>query len=310
MRPSSTPCRARQGARASGALCAVLAGAALPGCGQVRGAAEERIPGQRAAVAGATPAPAGADTLTGVTWIGVAVPGGGALAAAVARPRGAGPFPVVLVLHGSHGFAREYVRLARDLAREANVVAVAGCWFTGGAAAGARFVTPLACPEAPPMSVATSADARWADARPAVDALVGAARALPGVRADRVALVGHSRGGGTALQYAQALGDTRGVRATVLNSAGYPDDVVGRAPAVGVPLLMLHGTADAPADGGSAFTAVGRARAFEAALRAAGKDVEAVYVDGGTHNGLFASAAQYDASVARVAAFLRRRLEP
>jgi alpha-beta hydrolase superfamily lysophospholipase len=111
------------------------------------------------------------------------------------------------------------------------------------------------------------------------------------------------------LQFAQALGAMRGVRAVVLNSAGYPDDVVGRAPSVAVPVLMIHGTADAPADGGSAFTAVERARAFEAALRAVRKDVEAVYIDGGQHNGLFANAAQYDATVRCVAKFLRRHLE-
>jgi carboxymethylenebutenolidase len=250
------------------------------------------------------------DTISGVRWIRVAVEGGGSLTAAVARPDGDGPFPVVIVLHGSHGFAREYVRLARDLAHEARVVAVAGCWFTGGAEAGARFVTRIACPEAPPMSGATSIDARWADAREAVDALVEAARTLPGVRRDRVALVGHSRGGGTALQYAHALASKRGVRAVALNSTGYPDDVVARAPSLGVSVLVIHGTADAPADGGSALSAIARARAFEAALRGAGKDVEAMFIDGGGHNGLFASAAQYDASVARIAAFLRRTLAP
>ncbi|MGH7717973.1 MAG: dienelactone hydrolase family protein, partial [Gemmatimonadaceae bacterium] len=133
---------------------------------------------------------------------------------------------------------------------------------------------------------------------------------LPGVRSDRVALVGHSRGAGTALQYARALGEVRGVRAAVLNSAGYPDEVLAWAPAIGVPILIIHGTADAPGDGGTAVTAIERARAFEAALRAARKDVEAVYVEGGSHNGLFASPAQYDASVTRIAAFLRRRLPP
>ena len=261
----------------------------------------------RAQSPAATAAP---DTIAGVTWLRVPVSGGGNLIAAVARPTGDGPFPVAVVLHGSHGFAREYVRLARDLARDAGVVAVAGCWFAGGAEAGGRFVTRIACPEAPPMSVATSADARWADARAGVDALVEAARALPGVRRDRVALVGHSRGAGTALQYAHALADDRGIRAVALNSAGYPDDVVARAPSLGVPVLVIHGTADAPADGGSAFTAIARARAFEAALRAARKDVEAMFIDGGGHNGLFASAPQYDASVARIASFLRRTSGP
>src|SRR5215207_856931 len=56
--------------------------------------------------------PVGTETLR-VQWIKVAAPGYGPMLAAVARPSGAGPFPTVVVLHGSHGFAREYVHLAR-----------------------------------------------------------------------------------------------------------------------------------------------------------------------------------------------------
>ena len=52
-----------------------------------------------------------------VKWIRVAVPDRGVMLAAVARPSSAGPFPVVRVLHGTHGFARQYVQLAQDLAR-------------------------------------------------------------------------------------------------------------------------------------------------------------------------------------------------
>src|SRR5687767_12486797 len=57
-------------------------------------------------------APPGTEALT-VQWVHVAAPGVGVMLAAVARPSGAGPFPIVLLLHGSHGFAQEYVRLAR-----------------------------------------------------------------------------------------------------------------------------------------------------------------------------------------------------
>src|SRR5262245_55629778 len=60
-------------------------------------------------------APPGTETLA-VQWVQVAVPDMGVMLAAVARPSGAGPFPTVLLLHGSHGFAQEYVRLAQDLA--------------------------------------------------------------------------------------------------------------------------------------------------------------------------------------------------
>lgn len=57
-------------------------------------------------IVSATDAPAGTETLA-VPWFSVAVPDKGVMLAAVARPSGAGPFPAVLVLHGTHGFARQ-----------------------------------------------------------------------------------------------------------------------------------------------------------------------------------------------------------
>ncbi|MGH7718753.1 MAG: hypothetical protein ACREON_07920, partial [Gemmatimonadaceae bacterium] len=64
---------------------------ALSGCHHASSAQTGRVPAQRSGVSGATQAPPDADTITGVAWIRVAVPGGGVLAAAVARPEGAGP---------------------------------------------------------------------------------------------------------------------------------------------------------------------------------------------------------------------------
>ncbi len=72
---------------------------------------------------------AGTEPFT-VKWIRVAVPDRGVMLAAIGRPSGAGPFPVVLLLHGTHGFVPQYVQLAQDLAR-AGFLAVAGCWFSG-----------------------------------------------------------------------------------------------------------------------------------------------------------------------------------
>ena len=138
----------------------------------------------------------------------------------------------------------------------------------------------------------------------AVDALVRAVRTFPGVRADRVALFGHSRGGGAVLNYVLGEGD---VQAAVLNSAGYPPELTDRAAHLRVPILMLHGTLDNPSDGGSAMTDVRMARAFEAGLRRAGRPVDAVYYEGG-HNSIFTSAAQRDNEVQRIAAFLRRHV--
>ena len=169
--------------------------------------------------------PPGTEALA-VQWVHVGVPGGGAMLAAVARPSGAGPFPTVLLLHGSHGFAQEYVRLARDLA-EGGLLAVAACWFQGSGGTGSRFVTPINCHEAPPMSTPSSPEAMRT-----VGSLVQAVRTLPGARPDRIGLFGHSRGGGAALNYLLQGGD---VQAVVLNSSGYPSGLTDRASQVKAP---------------------------------------------------------------------------
>jgi dienelactone hydrolase len=239
------------------------------------------------------------DDSLGVRWVQVQVRGMGTLSAAVARSRGNGPFPAIVILHGSHGFAREYVDLARAFAR-GGFVAIAGCWFSGRKGAGTRFITPIECPDAPPLSAASSDTAFQV-----VDALVRVAREQPNVRADRVALFGHSRGGGAALEYVLKGGV---VHTLILNSAGYPEDVIERAAQITAPALLLHGTADSPADGGSAMTSVERARLFEAAVRRAGRSVESKYYPEGRHNGIFSSVAQQKDELRRSTAFLRRHL--
>jgi dienelactone hydrolase len=71
--------------------------------------------------------------------------------AATARPSGTGSFPAVLGLHGTHGFARQYVEWANDLARGGFIPAAAS-WFSGGGGADATEVTPpIPCPEIPPL---------------------------------------------------------------------------------------------------------------------------------------------------------------
>lgn len=56
-------------------------------------------------------------TSVDVEWGRVEVPGVGVVLVAVARPAGPGPFASVIVLHGTHGFARDYVQLAQDLSK-------------------------------------------------------------------------------------------------------------------------------------------------------------------------------------------------
>lgn len=219
---------------------------------------------------------------------------------AVARPTGSGPFPAVIILHGTHGFAREYVQLARDLATH-GIVGVAACWFSGRRGSGIQFITPLECPKAPPLPDDSDPN-RFGVARQSIAALLQAVRSVPGVRANNVALFGHSRGGGAVLYY--ALNDTGDVAALILDSTGYPPEVISQASMIRAPVLIMHGTADTPADGGSPRTAIVQARAFEAALRGFQKDVEVKYYEGGSHNGIFQNHVQHLDQVQRTATFI------
>jgi len=251
-----------------------------------------------APVVTAVAAPRGSDGLA-VRWVSISAPDLGTMLAAIATPPGRSPFASVLLLHGTHGFAREYVELAVELSR-GGVLAVAACWFSGGSGEGMRFITPIACPDAPPLTPAASDRARRT-----VDVLLQAVRHLPNAHSDRAALFGHSRGGGAALNYALTGGD---VSALVLDSTGYPGELTRQVPRLHAPILILHGLRDGPADGGSAVTDPKMARSFEAALRNAGKAVEARFYSAGTHNGIFASRAQRADELRRIGAFLRRRL--
>ena len=68
-----------------------------------------------------------------------------------------------------------------------------------------------------------------------------------------------------------------GVQAAVLNSCTYGYLPTAHVSQVKAPILILRGTADSPADGGTSLSNVQMARAFEAAMRKAGKPVESVY---------------------------------
>jgi dienelactone hydrolase len=252
---------------------------------------------------GSAPAGVTASVSGSVEWMEV-ITDSGVLRAAVARPLGPGPFPALIILHGTHGFAAEYVQLAREVAKN-GVLGVAACWFQGRRGAGTQFVTPIECPAAPPL-VESSGPDRFRVARLTIDTLIQTIRTLPNVRADRVALFGHSRGAGAALDY--VLTHPGEVQAAILNSAGYPPELPTRVSVINIPILILHGTADGPADGGSAFTNVEMARRFEAALRDARKIVETKYYEGTGHNSLFSVASQHQDAVQRMAVFLSRTL--
>lgn len=235
-----------------------------------------------------------------VDWIRIPVDSG-VVQAAIARPRGPGPFPAIVILHGTHGFAEEYVQLARRMAKN-GFIGVAVCWFAGRRGEGTKFITPIECSDAPPLVDAPGLE-RFRIARSTIDSLVQKIAALPDVRQGQLALFGHSRGAGAALDY--VLTHPGHVQAIILNSGGYPPEFSRQAAALSVPVLILHGTADNPADGGSAATRIEMVRQFETALRTANKQVEVKYYEGSRHNALFSDPAQLDDTVQRVSAFLQ-----
>src|SRR5215831_13993385 len=117
--------------------------------------------------------PAGTEQLR-VKWVTAANPGAQPILMAIARPDGPGPFSVIVILHSTHGFAQEYVRLAQEFA-EGGFIAVAACWFSGQSGPGIRDVTPpIECPPLPMV------DPRSPQAVARVAAIVRAVREIPG----------------------------------------------------------------------------------------------------------------------------------
>ena len=250
---------------------------------------------KRPPIVTATEAPAGTERFP-VKWVRVAMPDLGVMRAAIAQPSGTGPFPAVVVLHGTHGFARQYVEWANDLAR-GGFIAVAACWFSRSGGAGANEVTPpIPCPEIPPLG-----SGEYPEAVQFVDALVQATRTLPGARADRLAIVGHSRGAGATQQYFLAGGY---VQAAVLHSSGYALRPWNRAAEFNMPILIMHGTADSFGEN----TQFGLAREFEMALRANKRPVETAYCEGCGHNTFFTNSPQRDKELKRMIEFLHHHL--
>ncbi len=244
-------------------------------------------------------APVGSRAQSGSQWIDVKGPQGAKLRALVFRPVGNGPFPVVVVLHGSpRGLRQEVLDWGPDLAR-AGFVTVVGCYFRGGyLRVGDQFVNP--CPEAPNLQ-----DARAVEN---VIALMDAGRRVLGARRDRVGLVGWSEGGGVAAVVASSGADLQAVVAvsgsfnyTELNPKIVPL-AISLVQNLRAPLLILHSTADD-------VVPVEVAREYERRARALGKNVQAYYYEGGGH-ALFISPLFKEDVVRRTVEFLNQYLRP
>lgn len=235
----------------------------------------------------------------GGQWIAIGSFDGKPIIAAVYRPASAGPAPVAVVLHGDGGLRERFLGLAQWLTQE-GFVTVTPCW--SGSAASVPGTSPiLGCATDAPQR--NSATAVVKD----VSAIAEAARTLPGVRADRLALVGHSLGAMAAVLNA-SMGGT--VEAVVAISAVYGQRPFGQLAGTTLPeqvdglrwpVLMVHGTEDAQAP----FI---DAKAYEAAARQRGKSVETLYVEGAPHPLPFTPQYWTEDVRGKVIAFLKRQL--
>lgn len=206
-------------------------------------------------------------------WIKIDTSSGHKLLAAVFRPQGPGPFPIVVVLHGSAGLQSSQLALAEDIAR-AGLIALVGCWQLI-ASPPARAQNPV-CSEAPPQSLWEADPAKHSGKE-----LIAAARTLPHVRTERVGLYGLSRGGNAAL-WAASTGSQ--VQAIVVDAPAHQPTRVEPAPpstltvvaGLSAPTLMLHGTADR-------LVPVEQSREYESAAQALGKPVIALFFEGMGH---------------------------
>jgi dienelactone hydrolase len=207
-----------------------------------------------------TVAPQGVD-VPGAQWLKIEGAGGmskNVQIAAVLRPQGSGPFPLVVWLHGSSGASVRDVSAAARLA-SAGFVVVVGCWtFTPEEA----FVTPdgVSLPRIPCVQNVASTDA-------AIHALVQVGQQLPAVRKGAIGLYGVSFGGPEAVRYKD---DSTAIGAVVLDSSSFGPTKAN------APVLMLGGTADT-------FVSAEAQQTYEQALRNSGATVESHYYEGGTH---------------------------
>jgi dienelactone hydrolase len=190
--------------------------------------------------------------------------------ATVVRPRGAGPFPAVVQLHGCGGIEAQSFRWARWLADHGYLALVVDSFGPRNVKGDCR-----SGPHEPPIT------ARFDDAFGALRYL----RSRPDVRGDRIAAIGWSQGG----VYAMAVINGPSLERARRRGVALPE--VGFAAGVGIypggcfslvneqvvrPLLVLIGEADD-------WTPAAKCREMVLAMRSRGADASIVTYPGAYH---------------------------
>ena len=202
-----------------------------------------------------------------VEWVNLEGAAGQKFLTAILRPEGAGPFAVIVILHGANGLTRDHISLAKEMS-QAGFLTVVGCWMR-------PLVVPKPCIEA-----TSETDAGAEPTRNSGKELISFARQLPNARPDRIGLFGLGRGGHAAL-WAASTGTN--VQAVVVVSPGHVPNTIVLPPkplqmidTLDAPVLSIHGTEDQ-------ISPVSQSCEYEQAARAAKKNVTTHYVEGGGH---------------------------
>lgn len=244
------------------------------------------------------------------SWIEVDT-ANGPMPAAVWRPKGAGPYPVIVFLHGTGGMIEGEYTFAADLARNGYQVVVP-CWWRGRPAAiesvfpSAQMSGLFTCTTGPEFVGANRATVQ--NLLP----LLAAAMQLPKSDPNRLGVIGNSRGATLALLTGSMVPAVRSVIAVAaafnppqLGSFASPAFFDEERPAstaskLNAPTLVLAGTADTRVP-------VGQARGFQQSVASRGKtNIEFEFIEGGPHQLLYPP---FSADVrARMIAFLNRTL--
>ncbi len=203
---------------------------------------------------------------------------GRTVTAYVATPAGAGPFPQVILLHGTEGYVASYRALA-DLFAAEGFLAITGCWFEGTTVpASFGLPHPDACPNGQKYTGANNSNL------PEVRAMADFVRALPKAARGLTGVWGHSRGANMAFLLAtsdsgiKAVYSASGVYAKAAAPANdvFPSTYIDK---ITMPVGMLHGTTDRTIP-------IEQAKAFAAAMSAAGRPVDVEYRNNENHNSI------------------------
>lgn len=219
-----------------------------------------------------------ASFVPGTQWFNIPGPNSSVIKTAVTWPDGQGPFPVIILLHGSEGFRQTYVTIGQKFSKS-GYVTVAPCWFTGFKAPMSNFSDYLDCPNGPAFSGANL------QAVKNVDAVIAYVRNLPGVKPDRIGLIGSSRGSTLSLLTASTESDIQAVVAVSAiyeyPKSGINDDLpIKFIRNLNTPVLILHGTNDS-------IVNIQEARDYETQLKNSGKSYQSYYEQGAPHTMLY-----------------------